>query len=66
MIGVNERWSVDAIAAFPTDRKRDQLTDGDDAAVVSGCPALNIAYLIGETKTLAWRFGRKNPRNKGA
>jgi hypothetical protein len=33
---------------------------------VSGCPALNIAHLIGETKTLAWRFSRKYPRNKGA
>ncbi len=34
--------------------EQDQLTDGDDAAVVmSGCPALDIAHLIGETKTLA-------------
>src|SRR5580693_499357 len=33
--------------------EQDQLTDGDDAAVVIGCPALNIAHLIGETKTLA-------------
>src|ERR1700745_3519792 len=33
--------------------EQDQLTDGDDAAVVSGRPAVNIAPLIGETKTLA-------------
>jgi len=31
--------------------EQDQLTDGDDAAVVVGGPALNIAHLIGETKT---------------
>src|SRR6516162_4408242 len=88
-IGVNERWSVDAVVALPTDRERgigfpdvdrfalpvssqpcgqliggveqpgiagfggEQLTDGDDAAVMSGCPALDIVHLIGETKTLA-------------
>src|SRR6202045_3547509 len=90
-IGVNERRSVDAIAALPTDGERgigfldgdrfappvpsqparepiggveqpsiagfggeqDQLTDGDDVAVVIGGPALNIAHLIGQTKTLA-------------
>src|SRR6202040_4344771 len=33
--------------------EQDQLTDGNDAAVVIGCPALDIAYLIGQTKTLA-------------
>src|SRR5437879_12924945 len=33
--------------------EQDQLSDGDDAAVVVGCSALNIAHLIGETKTLA-------------
>src|SRR5207302_7995994 len=33
--------------------EQDQLTDGDDAAVVIGCPALDIAHLIGQTKTLA-------------
>src|ERR1700724_2707906 len=32
---------------------RTQLTDGNDVAVVIGGPALNIAHLIGETKTLA-------------
>src|SRR6476620_8443745 len=91
LIGVNERWSVDAIVALPTDRERgigfldvdrfalpvssqpcrepiggveqpgiagfgaeqDQLTDGDDAAVMIGCPAPDIAHLIGQTKILA-------------
>src|SRR5580700_7145441 len=33
--------------------EQDQLTDGNDAAVVIGCSALDIAHLIGETKTLA-------------
>jgi len=33
--------------------EQDQLTDGDDAAVASGCPVLNIAHLVGQTKTLA-------------
>src|SRR5437870_4923347 len=33
--------------------EQDQLTDGNDAAVVIGCPALDIAHLIGQTKTLA-------------
>src|SRR4029077_9830131 len=33
--------------------EQDQLTDSEDAAVVIGCPALNIAHLIGETETLA-------------
>src|SRR6476646_6820645 len=33
--------------------EQDQLTDGDDAAVVVGGAALNIAHLVGETKTLA-------------
>src|SRR5882762_9517834 len=33
--------------------EQDQLTDSDDAAVVIGCPALDIAHLIGQTKTLA-------------
>src|SRR3981189_2807543 len=33
--------------------EQDQLTDGNDAAVVIGSPALNIAHLIGHTKTLA-------------
>ena len=33
--------------------EQDQLTESDDAAVVVGCPALNIAHLIGEPKTLA-------------
>src|ERR1700736_4456158 len=90
-IGVNERQSLEAVAALPTDGERgigfldvdrfalpvssqpcrepiggveqpgiagfggeqDQLTDGNDAAVVIGCPALDIAHLIGQTKTLA-------------
>ena len=30
--------------------EQDQLTDGDDAAVVIGRSALDIAYLIGQTK----------------
>jgi hypothetical protein len=30
--------------------EQDQLTDGDDAAVVTGRPGLDIAYLIGQTK----------------
>src|SRR5246127_619045 len=34
-------------------REQDQLTDGDEAAVVIGGPALNVADLIGQTKTLA-------------
>src|SRR5947208_3653047 len=34
--------------------EQDQLTDRDDAAVAVGCPALNIAHLIGQTKTLAF------------
>src|SRR6202030_3486023 len=33
--------------------EQDQLTDGNDVAVVIGGPALNIAHLIGQTKTLA-------------
>jgi hypothetical protein len=33
--------------------EQDQLTKGDDAAVVFGGPALNVAHLIGETKALA-------------
>ena len=33
--------------------EQDQLTDGDDAAVVIGRPALDIAYLIGQTKVPA-------------
>jgi hypothetical protein len=33
--------------------EQDKLTDGDDAPVVAGCPTLNVAHLIGETKTLA-------------
>src|SRR6202023_2261301 len=33
--------------------EQDQLTDSDDAAVVIGCPALDIAHLIGQKKTLA-------------
>src|SRR5690242_5327304 len=33
--------------------EQDQPTEGDDAAVLIGGPALNIAHLIGETKTLA-------------
>src|SRR4029077_20684262 len=33
--------------------EQDQLTDGNNAAVVIGCPALDIAHLIGQTKTLA-------------
>jgi len=32
--------------------KQDQLTDGDNASVVLGCSALNIAHLIGQTETL--------------
>src|SRR6516164_1126326 len=34
-------------------RERDKLTDRDDSSVVSGGAALNVAYLIGETKVLA-------------
>src|SRR6516164_2784546 len=34
-------------------REQDKLTDRDDSSVVSGGAALNIAYLIGETKVLA-------------
>jgi Flp pilus assembly protein TadD len=34
-------------------REQDKLTDRDDSSVVSGCAALNVAYLIGETKVLA-------------
>src|SRR5258705_12282937 len=34
--------------------EQDPLTDRDDAAVAVGCPALNIAHLIGQTKTLAF------------
>jgi hypothetical protein len=30
--------------------EQDHLTDGDDAAVVIGRPALDIAYLISQTK----------------
>src|SRR4029077_16985219 len=33
--------------------EQDRLADGDDAAVVIGGPALKIAHLVGETKTLA-------------
>src|SRR5437667_10942555 len=33
--------------------EQDELTDGDDAAVVIGGPALNIAHLIGQPKALA-------------
>src|SRR4029077_1870911 len=33
--------------------EQDQLTHGNDAAVMIGCPALDIAHLIGQTKTLA-------------
>src|SRR6266853_2510345 len=33
--------------------EQDKLTDGDDAPVVAGGPTLNVAHLIGETKTLA-------------
>src|ERR1700730_8992063 len=33
--------------------EQDQLTEGDDAAVVIGCSALNIAHLIRQTETLA-------------
>src|SRR5215470_17287182 len=33
--------------------KQEQLTDGDDAAVVIGRVALNVAHLIGQTKILA-------------
>src|ERR1700751_2159633 len=91
LIRVDDRRSLDVIAALPTDRERgiafldvdrfalpvssqpcrepiggleqpgiaglggeqDQLTDGDHAAGVIGGPALNIADLIGQTKTLA-------------
>jgi hypothetical protein len=43
--------------------EQDQLTDSEDAAVVIGCPALNIAHLIGETETLALddRLARSTP-----
>ena len=34
--------------------EQDQLTEGDDVAVMWGGPALNIAHLIGETKTFAF------------
>jgi hypothetical protein len=34
--------------------EQDQLTDGDDAAVVIGGPALNIAHLIGQPETPAF------------
>jgi hypothetical protein len=33
--------------------EQDQLSDDDDAAVVIGCPPLNVAHLIGQTRTLA-------------
>src|SRR3954466_13293967 len=33
--------------------EQDKLTDADDAPVVSGCPTLNVAHLIGEMETLA-------------
>ena len=43
--------------------EQDQLTDSEDAAVVIGCPGLNIAHLIGETETLALddRLARSTP-----
>src|SRR6516162_2507031 len=34
-------------------REQDKLTDRDDSSVVPGRAALNIAYLVGETKVLA-------------
>src|ERR1700738_2626224 len=40
-----------SIAGFG--REQNKLTDGDDAPVVAGCPTLNVAHFIGETKTLA-------------
>ena len=33
--------------------EQDQLTDGDDALIVTGCPTLNVAHLFGETKAFA-------------
>src|SRR5215471_17158062 len=51
-------------------REQDKLTDRDDSSVVSGGAALNVAYLIGETKVLAvnhalawrtrWVFGGRS------
>src|SRR5260370_9912538 len=34
-------------------REQDELTDADHASGVVGCPTLNVADLIGETKALA-------------
>ena len=42
--------------------EQDQLTDGDDAAVISGGAALNIAHLIGQRKLLPSTIRLPGPR----
>ena len=41
--------------------EQDQLTEGDDVAVMWGGPALNIGHLIGETKTFAFTIRLPGP-----
>src|ERR1700756_5193077 len=47
----SEGSSSHAIARFA--REQDELTDTDHASGVVGCPTLNVADFIGETKALA-------------
>ena len=47
------RWCREQPGIAGFGGEQDQLTDGDDAAVVIGRVALNVAHLIGQTKILA-------------
>jgi hypothetical protein len=42
--------------------KQDKLADSDDAAIVLGGPAQNVANFVSETKVLAVHYARPAPR----